>query len=80
MPLTNSMEASWAVASGKLYTLINEKNGLEGLFDVFTCQNKDPGFHFRRNYTLSKRCSSIRNTSKWTRPLETSGEADFQNL
>ena len=31
-----------------IYAIINE-----GLFDVFTCQNKDPAFHFRRDYTLS---------------------------
>ena len=29
------------------------KKYLEGLFDGYTCQNKDPGFNFRHNYTLS---------------------------
>ena len=53
LPLANNMKAIWAVSLRRANSILDyqQKNGTI-LFDVFTCQNKDPGFHFLWNYTL----------------------------
>ena len=51
MPQANNMDAKHCAQQ----TIILDsqlKRYLEGLFDGFSCQNKDPGFNLRRNYTL----------------------------
>ena len=52
MPQANNMDTKHCAGQTKIldYQL---KRYLEGLFDEFSCQNKDPGFNFRQNYTLS---------------------------
>ena len=51
MPQTNNMDAKHC-AGQTLILDFQLKRYLEGLFDGFSCQNKDPGLNFRRNYTL----------------------------
>ena len=37
---------------------------LEGLFEGFSCQNKDPGFNSRQNYTLKVTYYDVSPTGK----------------
>ena len=51
MPEANNMDAK-DCAWQTIILDFQLKRYLEGLFDGFSCQNKDPGFNLRRNYTL----------------------------
>ena len=52
MPQANNMGAKHCARQTIILDFLL-KRYLEGLFDGFSCQNKDPRFNLRRNYTLN---------------------------
>ena len=58
MPQANNMDAKHC-AGQTLILDFKWKRYLEGLFDGFSAQKKDPGFNLRRNYTLSHLTVSV---------------------